>query len=814
MSNGTNGTADVTLNGVAYSAARVRRNARLYLERGYMPIPVPFKSKNPNRDGWQNERPTLEDIDRLFPEGRPLNLGVLNGEPSGGLIDGDLDTAQAIAAAPYFLPPTGCVSGRHSKPRSHFWYVVEDPPEKAAVKFLDVDRTVVLELRSTGSQTVVPPSIHESGELVRWEEWAEGGPARVEWAELLAAAGLAAGAAILAKHWPNLGSRHDARLALAGGLARAGWDADVISRFVVAVTVAAGNEGVEDAKRVGPDTIRKLEAGENIVGWPRLKELLGARGADVLRKALPWMGVGAGSGGPATPRINAGNGNLAEVTGQAWEALGEANDPPTIFRYGGLPARIENDDDGNPLVRALTVERMRHRMARAAYWYVRKKRGESYVDEPAYPPAEVVKDVLATPDPPLPILTRIVGAPIFAADGTLQTAPGYSPASKTYYVPAEGLKVPDVSAEPSMMEVEEAAGLICDDLLGEFPFVGGDKAHAVAAFLCPFARELIAGPVPIHDFEAPTPGTGKTLMVNGITYPFLGRPATAMTEGRDEDEWRKRILAKLMGGPSVVLIDNVRRRVDAGALASAVTAYPLWEDRLLGKSEIVRVPVRCLWLMTGNNPAFSSEMARRTIRCRLDAKQDRPWLRTGFRHPNLMDWVEENRGRLMWAALTLIQAWIAADRPAGKKTLGMFEAWAQVMGGILDVADVRGFLGNLEEFYESADAEGATWRAFVGLWWNRHAQGKVKASDLYPLACEAGMQLGDKTEQSQKVRLGQKIAEARDRVFTVQVGNDPVSLRVEHAGTFRNAAEWRLVSCECVSVRPQDSHQDSHEQEF
>ena len=59
----------------------------------------------------------------------------------------------------------------------------------------------------------------------------------------------------------------------------------------------------------------------------------------------------------------------------------------------------------------------------------------------------------------------------------------------------------------------------------------------------------------------------------------------------------------------------------------------------------------------------------------------------------------------MWAALTLIRAWIAAGRPKGKKTLGKFEGWAEVMGGILQVAGVPGFLDQLEAFRERDDPE-------------------------------------------------------------------------------------------------------------
>ncbi len=240
----------------------------------------------------------------------------------------------------------------------------------------------------------------------------------------------------------------------------------------------------------------------------------------------------------ALPKIDAGNGDLAQVTGEAWAALRKANEPPCLFRYGAVPGRIESDDDGAPLVRVLDQNRMRHRLARVASWYVIVKKGKEEVEKAVHPPMDVVRDVLATPDPPLPVLTRVVECPIFAADGALQTERGYSPAGRTYYAPAPGFVVPDVSPHPSAAEITEARRLLADELIGEFPIVADtDKAHVLSALLLPFAREMIAGPTPIHNFEAPTPGTGKTLLVDAVMYPALGRPATAMTEGKDEDEW-------------------------------------------------------------------------------------------------------------------------------------------------------------------------------------------------------------------------------------------------------------------------------------
>jgi hypothetical protein len=96
-----------------------------------------------------------------------------------------------------------------------------------------------------------------------------------------------------------------------------------------------------------------------------------------------------------------------------------------------------------------------------------------------------------------------------------------------------------------------------------------------------------------------------------------------MVEGRDEDEWRKRLTAKLREIPSILLIDNLRRQLDASSVAAALTA-PYWEDRVLGKSEMVRFPIRCVWIATGNNPQFSNEIARRMVRIRLDPTRTSP----------------------------------------------------------------------------------------------------------------------------------------------------------------------------------------------
>jgi hypothetical protein len=302
--------------------------ALCYLASGRLPIPIAHRGKKPidpetgqEKLAWQQQRPTTADLPRLFPEGRALNVGILLGAPSGGLIDVDLDCAEAIAAAPLLLPQTGWVSGRKSRPRSHWWYEVSDPPHKAQDEYADLDGSVLLEVRSTGGQSVAPPGIHESGESIVWNTYTQ--PAHVEMSELLASARAVASVAILARHWPAKGQRDRAAMALSGGLVRAGWPAERVSLFCRAVAVAAGDEEARMRASKAAPTASKQEGGRLTTGWPILAKLLGPDGGEVVARVRAWLGL-ADQSLPEVP--------LPEPP--PWPA------PPGEEAFHGLPGRI------------------------------------------------------------------------------------------------------------------------------------------------------------------------------------------------------------------------------------------------------------------------------------------------------------------------------------------------------------------------------------------------------------------------------------------------------------------------------------------
>ena len=488
------------------------------------------------------------------------------------------------------------------------------------------------------------------------------------------------------------------------------------------------------------------------------------------------------------PLVRADDGDLARLAGTAWEQLIEANSPPWLFRTAARLVWVERDDEGAPLVRFLDEDRMAHALARIADWRRASAKGDLV---PVSPPARVVKDVLVTADPLVPVLAGIVAAPIFGRDGAVETTPGYLAGSAVLFEAEPGFAVGEIPAKPSGDEVAAAKALLLDELLGDFPFTSdAERAHAVALLLLPFARAMINGPTPLHLIEKPTPGTGATLMVDAVATIVTGRPANIMTEGRDEDEWRKRLTAKLRSMPVLLVIDNVRGKLDSSALAAALTA-PSWEDRLLGRSEMVQFPIRCCWIATGNNPELSNEIARRIVRIRLDAGVDQPWRRETFRHPELLGWLHEKRAALVRACLLLVQNWIAAGRPRSPKRVGSFEAWSSIMGGILSTAGIPGFLGNIDELYERSDSESESWRSFVTRWWSEFRTAPVRVAEILPLAlsAEPPLPVFAATEHGQRIKLGSLLSRVRDRVFAV----DHYQLRVGQNGLHEGVMRWRLA---------------------
>ena len=268
--------------GVNASAATPLDVALGYVNRGWAPVPVPYRKKGPVLTGWQHLRIDASTAGKYF-NGGPQNVGVILGRASDGLTDVDLDCPEAVRIGGRFLPYTNSVFGRASKPRSHLLYVTDLAETKsvATVEFKDpVDGRMLLELRigggDKGAQTVFPGSTHETDERIEWAAW--GDPEREDGEQLLTDCKRLAAAALLARHWGAPSARNDHRMALLGVLLRSGWAVEQAAQFVGAVTVAADGEEEPDQRlSEARSTADRLAAGETVFGFPKLAELVGEK---------------------------------------------------------------------------------------------------------------------------------------------------------------------------------------------------------------------------------------------------------------------------------------------------------------------------------------------------------------------------------------------------------------------------------------------------------------------------------------------------------------------------------------------------------
>lgn len=460
---------------------------------------------------------------------------------------------------------------------------------------------------------------------------------------------------------------------------------------------------------------------------------------------------------------------LRDVVAAGIAALVAANEPPTLFVHGDALVRLDASADEKP-VKPLSKSQLRLSLSDAADFLNENVSKDGEVTrKPAYPRPEVVESIQdhAGGWNGVPTLKAVANVPVVTAASGLLTRPGFDPASGVYLLPAGHHDVDPVPERPDADDVEEAKELLLGELLGDFPFRDeASRANTLALLLLPFVRDLIDGPTPLHHIDAPQEGTGKSLLAETWAAVALGRPLPSFGEVTRPDDWQKTLLAALMEAPPVVFFDNLNQTLDSGTLASAITS-PVISGRVLGFSRIVTAPVRNVWVSSANNLTMSRELVRRTLCIRLLPNRQHAYQKRTFKH-RLPTWAFKQRGRLVWACLVLCQAWVANGKPPGRELLGKFEGWSVVMDGILCNAGVDALLANMDEFRSGAVDETDDWDAFVAAWWEAYHGAWVTVRDLFPLAQGNDMlqhARGDRSDESQRARLGHAIKKHRDAVF-------------------------------------------------
>lgn len=464
------------------------------------------------------------------------------------------------------------------------------------------------------------------------------------------------------------------------------------------------------------------------------------------------------------PVVNISSRKLNELVDEVLDNIAAANDSdPELFIHGSEVVKVV----GQPVrTVALDANMLAYEADQRMHFEKNQPRGGVAV---ANAPARTVDTIMSLPTKPFPHLTRLSYTPYFSPSGRYVDQPGYDREAQTYYAPPPGLSVPEIPAEPTSAQVMRARDFVLQNLLVDFPFVGEpDRAHAVALMLLPFVRSMIDGPTPLHNIEAPTPGSGKGLLMKVLLMPAMGGRHVTCGAAADNEEWEKRLVSFLREAPQAIVVDNVNDKVSSGFLCMALTE-PEISSRILGATKTVLMPVRTVWVMTANNPKFSDEVIRRTIRIRVDAGVERPEDRSGFRHADLAAWASGHRGELIAAVCTMIRGWVAQGSPENvpAKPLGSFERWHGVMSGLLEYLEVPGLLENKSEFVTTSDDEATAWGALVNM-----MRGSVDpygnprrwtSLELADMVTDAGLSIELGNGQNRALMMGRELAKQRDR---------------------------------------------------
>jgi Bifunctional DNA primase/polymerase, N-terminal len=714
--------------------------ARSYLRRGMVPLPVPFRSKNPGFDSWQKFRVTESDLSKHF-NGQPQNIGVILGNASGNLVDVDLDCPEGLAMAPYFLPATEAVFGRASTPESHWLYITDiktqpfaDPLRLKSKDEAERRSAMLVEIRSTGAQTVFPGSTHESGESIAWSR--DGEPSPIEAETLRRSVAKIAAASLLARYWP-FGARHNTSLALAGGLLRNGWIEGETATFIKAVCVAANDEEEPDRLRNVASTAEKLKADEHIQGWPSLSNLLDQR---IVQRVQEWLEIRPSK--PEPIRVRRDDLQLAILDSRpkislpgedrllsefAAELVGHLRDKDIYLRNGEVVILANRD------LRPLPAQSFRTWCEQFIVAYRSKRTGQGIYEFGVTMHNDEARGVLAS--------VQFIGGlrhvrrvnhgrlPIIDSDNQLALL------SEGYDAKTQTLTLVDVDYDENM-PIADAIETI-NGLLAEFRFADGDrsKAVAIAGMVGLFANQLLPEKSlrPCFVFVANAEGAGKTLLVMICVLPTLGAMPTGCKDS-EESEIRKNLTTAILEARQVIFFDNLKGKLSSSALEAFLSA-PVWTDRLLKTNRSVTGDNLATVFVTGNGLTVSPDMRRRSLFSELYLEQERAEDKK-FEQTLDLTTLLEMRPKMLAALWAMVRQWDAQGRPQASRSHSAFSSWANIVGGIVEAA---GFGCPLETAHvtATADPDAEDMRTLVSA---LAAQGTgVKFAGLVELARDHGL---------------------------------------------------------------------------
>lgn len=316
------------------------------------------------------------------------------------------------------------------------------------------------------------------------------------------------------------------------------------------------------------------------------------------------------------------------------------------------------------------------------------------------------------------------------------------------YLPGLVLAVPGWNAcgvfydePPSLVGVKpNPAGAldVLDDLVIDFPFKDeASRQNLYAAMLTMVARPAIEGATPFFLVSAPLERTGKGKLIDtALGCAVMGKPIPPMQLGEDEAEVEKRITGEILGGAPIIHFDNIPigEALDSASLASLATSYPIWKGRILGKTGNRELPNRLVVTMSANNPKATGELVKRTLPIVLAPLDDKPEMRSDFKHEDCYAYAIERRPLVLSALMGIIETGKSVKASAVR--IGGFERWSKVVTASLRAAGAVEIMANYEAWCRIADDGSTDMETLVATWRRMRLGAEQNATQILEL-CEA-----------------------------------------------------------------------------
>ena len=300
--------------------------------------------------------------------------------------------------------------------------------------------------------------------------------------------------------------------------------------------------------------------------------------------------------------------------------------------------------------------------------------GRSKKVEKKDPPPKVIAALNdATSYEYLPNLITLAPQPYLSSNGKIINKSGYCSETQIYSTYKDtAYNIPE---KPSKEDAYQASEDL-KRLIAEFPFADDiDESATLSAMLAATIRSGLSL-CPMYHVRAPQISSGKSYLCQLVSLFATPSNPTSATFPQNDEECRKQVLSLLLKCPSIIIFDNLTYDIVNHDVLCKILTQETHDDRILGVSKMITVNTRTLFLSNGNNVSPIHDMIRRCCVINLDPACEIPATRN-FKHPDLLGYISKNRVKYISAALTIIQAWIAAGKPKTQcKTLASYQEWS------------------------------------------------------------------------------------------------------------------------------------------